>query len=384
MTKVSAPYLYRKRGIYYLQKRIPKPLIPKYGRSILQRSLRTSNRADAVRLSSSIVSALEREWRASLFKIPNESGSVFDHLTSGQKHEPLLTEAMQLYLQDGDKAADIRLCQATKAVINNIVSFAGDKTLSAYTRNDALLFRNKLLARGVSQATVKRHFSRVMAIWNYGAREYGIVTTNPFANMNLGGGKAPKRRQPIPSQTIFNIQTLCCEIDDDMRWIIAALSDSGMRLAEVIGLDVNDLFLDAEIPFVRLVEHPWRRLKTSTSIRDVPLVGASMWGLKRAANATEGPLIFPRYCSVEGNKANYASNALNKWLKDYVPEGCVIHSFRHSLRDRLRAVQCPSDIIDQIGGWQTAGTGQSYGRGYELDILHNWLKKAVSDHAKLA
>jgi len=169
-----------------------------------------------------------------------------------------------------------------------------------------------------------------------------------------------------------------------MRWIIAALSDSGMRLAEVIGLGVNDLFLDAEVPFVRLVEHPWRRLKTSTSIRDVPLVGASMWGLKRAANATEGPLIFPRYCSVEGNKANYASNALNKWLKDYVPEGCVIHSFRHSLRDRLRAVQCPSDIIDQIGGWQTAGTGQSYGRGYELDILHNWLKKAVSDHAKLA
>ena len=36
MTKVSAPYLYRKRGVYYLQKRIPKPLIPQYGRSILQ------------------------------------------------------------------------------------------------------------------------------------------------------------------------------------------------------------------------------------------------------------------------------------------------------------------------------------------------------------
>ena len=109
-----------------------------------------------------------------------------------------------------------------------------------------------------------------------------------------------------------------------------------------------------------------------------------VFGDKNRAGVTEGPLIFPRYCSVEGNKANYASNALNKWLKDYVPEGCVIHSFRHSLRDRLRAEQCPSDIIDQIGGWQTAGTGQSYGRGYELDILHNWLKKAVSDHAKLA
>jgi len=51
-----------------------------------------------------------------------------------------------------------------------------------------------------------------------------------------------------------------------------------------------------------------------------------------------------------------------------VPNGCVIHSFRHSFRDRLRAVQCPSDMIDQIGGWHTAGVGQGYGDGYPMDI----------------
>ena len=45
------------------------------------------------------------------------------------------------------------------------------------------------------------------------------------------------------------------------------------------------------------------------------------------------------------------------------------------MRDRLRAVQCPSDIIDQIGGWQTAGVGQSYGKGYELDVLYEWMNK---------
>lgn len=53
---------------------------------------------------------------------------------------------MRRYLEDGDTAADIRLCQATEAVSNNIVSLAGDKTFSAYTRNDALLLRDKLLA----------------------------------------------------------------------------------------------------------------------------------------------------------------------------------------------------------------------------------------------
>ena len=59
---------------------------------------------------------------------------------------------------------------------------------------------------------------------------------------------------------------------------------------------------------------------------------------------------FPKYCSEAKCNANSASAALNKWLKPRVPDGCVIHSFRHSLRDRLRAIECPADIIDAIGG----------------------------------
>ena len=36
-----------------------------------------------------------------------------------------------------------------------------------------------------------------------------------------------------------------------------------------------------------------------------------------------------------------------------------MHSFHHSMRDRLRAVECPSDVIDQIGGWLTQGVGNN-------------------------
>ena len=74
------------------------------------------------------------------------------------------------------------------------------------------------------------------AIWNYIAREHGIETVNPFANMNYGNAKAPVKRMPIPIEDIHRVQKLCFELDDDIRWIIAAVSDSGMRLAEVIGL----------------------------------------------------------------------------------------------------------------------------------------------------
>ena len=141
------------------------------------------------------------------------------------------------------------------------------------------------------------NMSNVRVIWNSIAREHGIDTVNPFANMNYGNAKAPVKRLPIPIEGIHKVQKLCFELDDDIRWIIAAVSDSGMRLAEVIGLTASNVHLDEEVPFVRLSEHPWRRLKTADSVRDVPLVGATLWGLKRAVENNNVGFLFPRYCT---------------------------------------------------------------------------------------
>ena len=47
----------------------------------------------------------------------------------------------------------------------------------------------------------------------------------------------------------------------------------------------------------------------------------------------------------------------------------VIHGFRHSFRDRLRAVSAPIDMIDQLGGWSLQSVGQGYGDGYQLSQM---------------
>ena len=44
------------------------------------------------------------------------------------------------------------------------------------------------------------------------------------------------------------------------------------------------------------------------------------------------------------------------------------------MRDRLRSVQCPSEMIDQIGGWATAGVGQAYGDGFNLQQTYQVMK----------
>tara|TARA_B100001093_G_scaffold352439_1_gene336896 strand:+ start:540 stop:662 length:123 start_codon:yes stop_codon:yes gene_type:complete len=39
----------------------------------------------------------------------------------------------------------------------------------------------------------------------------------------------------------------------------------------------------------------------------------------------------------------------------------------------LRAVECPSDIADSIGGCKTSGVGHGYGNGYPLQVLEKWM-----------
>ena len=136
----------------------------------------------------------------------------------------------------------------------------------------------------------------------------------------------------------------------------------------------DDIVLDADIQHVNVRPHPWRRLKTKGSERLVPLVGASLWAARRLQQHYRS-YAFPRYCNGHTCNANSASAALNKWLKPKATEEAVVHSLPHSMRDRLRAVECPSDIIDQIGGWPSSTVGSSYGKGYELPLLAKWMKK---------
>ncbi|WP_410468789.1 tyrosine-type recombinase/integrase [Aestuariicoccus sp. MJ-SS9] len=156
---------------------------------------------------------------------------------------------------------------------------------------------------------------------------------------------------------------------------MALVSDTGMRLAEAAGLLREDIREDEDGQLVvRIVPHPWRRLKTKGSERVVPLVGAAEWAARRILEHRKpGDFAFPRYNQEGYTNANSASAALNKWLKPMVLEGASMHSFRHSMRDRLRAVECPADVIDQIGGWQSDGVGQSYGQGYPVAVLFRWM-----------
>ena len=52
-----------------------------------------------------------------------------------------------------------------------------------------------------------------------------------------------------------------------MRWLVALISDTGMRLVEGAGLLKSDIQLEADVPYVRIQKHAWQNLKTDSSER---------------------------------------------------------------------------------------------------------------------
>ena len=65
----------------------------------------------------------------------------------------------------------------------------------------------------------------------------------------------PEERQPIPLDAIRRIQRECMAVDDENRWLLALISDTGMRLSEAAGLHRDDIVLDADIPHINVRPH---------------------------------------------------------------------------------------------------------------------------------
>jgi len=267
-----------------------------------------------------------------------------------QNHSLSMDDVLDCYhrLKGADK--NELFFKACERSIRYLKECLGDRPIEQLQAADAGLFRDYLFDKGLSSSSVKRVFSTIRAIVNLSIRENGLGITNPFAGTFIPDDHNKVRREPIPAENITAIQHLCREIDDEPRWLIALISDTGMRLAEAAGLLSEDIVLDAVIPHINLREHTWRSLKTSSSRRKIPLVGASFRAATRIKEQNT-TFAFPKYCNEQKCNSTSASAALNKWLKPRVPDNCVIHSLRHSMRDRLRAIECPADIIDAIGGW---------------------------------
>ena len=230
----------------------------------------------------------------------------------------------------------------TERAIN--IRLSGDKPADHYSAGCAHLAR--LPEVQLTVATSRRMFSVIRSVMNFASSETGLEFNNPFEFW-------PVTRACSLSALRFR----SAELDR------TTISDSGMRLSEAIGLSMEDIRLDADIPHLVIQPHPWRTLKTRASQRILPLSGEALWAAGRLDKT--GRFAFPIATAKRAKRQPGAQQVDDDYRRALCPSW-----FPSRIQNRLRAIECPPEIIDQLGGWALPSVGQTWSRlssGLQMD-----------------
>ena len=233
-----------------------------YNRSKIVFSLRTKSIRAAKVKAASLASQLNEDWLTLRWRSKDTPLRRFlrDQTAEAQivSSSPLMTEAGSLYLSAEASNRPQTLREAVDRAVTNLTDLVGDKPIDTYEPTDANSLRDSLFERGRSRGTVSGVLSTIRAIINFTTRELGLADVSRFSGVYLGDDKngSGSNRPTIPLTSISSVQSHCYSANDEARWLIALISDSGMRLSEAAGIHKDDLVLDHEYPHLILRPHP--------------------------------------------------------------------------------------------------------------------------------
>ena len=230
-------YTYRKCGVYYFSKAVPQDLAEFYARPRIVKSLRTKSLSHAKTASRSLSSRLEDYWlglrlqradvpAAHLLVVPREQL---------ESTLPTIEDALELYLSVKGQSKGKLFFSHAKRNVSYVVACLGSRPLDCYSSADAAASRQWLSNKRLGNTSVVRVFSVVKAIVNFCIKELGLNCKNAFLGIYLPSEKN-KKRHPIKDIKLKKLQKECVLLDDDIRWLVALISDTGMRLSEAVGL----------------------------------------------------------------------------------------------------------------------------------------------------
>ncbi|WP_245424294.1 site-specific integrase [Sinorhizobium sp. BJ1] len=247
----------------------------------------------------------------------------------------------------------------------------GDMELAIIRRKDVLRLRDwwttKIAKEGLTAYSANRCFSDIMGMLSVTDNALHSDFHLPWEKTHQGNERdQAEQAPPFPISWIRQKILAPGALDamnEDARYIVYAMVETGLRLGEVCNLRPQDIRLEDDVPHVEVADRDDRRQKTEYSIRRIPLVGVSLWAMNRR------PQGFKRY----QDKADHASALINKVMRgaSLMPSADhTIYSMRHSFQDRIENVGCSdrmqADLMGHEFGRPTYGDGADMMRRKKL------------------
>ena len=290
----------------------------------------------------------------------SEIGDFLDYLTFEKNVSP---NTITAYRDD--------LESFTTFLCNDYLSMARDQL--DLRRVDHLTVRSYLAhlsRRKLSRATVARHLSALRSFFKYLVRE-AVVDANPARTV-----ATPKKEKHLPAVLQTSEVALLLEQADtsstlglrDAAWL-ELLYASGLRISELVGIDLDDLELRSRLVKVR---------GKGSKERIVPF-GTKAESAVRAYLAVRGELI--RNAEVEAVFVNYrgeriTTRSVRRLFDGYVRDaalraGVSPHTLRHSFATHLLNAGADLRGIQELLGHASLSTTQKYTH------LNDWQLMAV-------
>lgn len=284
-----------RNGSYYLNLRVPQIAQKAYGKQIRFKLGDVSPDGKQYLEPESLAYLTTR--LTALLEDSFQSGVTLDYREIARSLKPrkrLLTDFMEEYLS-------VKSIQEkpTRLAIGTLLRTAGNRDVAEYSREDVRALLLVLRSSGSSTGTVRRRINSISAVFNYAFAELDIEKRNPFSRVLIAGeGTDAQKRGTFTTEQLINGYSEALRGKSKVKLLMPILGETGCRLAEVVGLRVEDIDLEGRVLHIR--PHALRRLKTAGSERSLPLLGCAEEAVRKALMASDGAWLFPQYCSPQG------------------------------------------------------------------------------------
>jgi integrase len=237
------------------------------------------------------------------------------------------------------------------------------KKLSRYNGKSAIDLINSTDAYPtLSTTSVNNQLRKVSSFFNWSVRQ-GLITSNPISGMKIRTNTNSRAaREPFNCadlKALFSSKVYSEHefLHDYQFWIPLLALYSGARLEELCQLNMADISIESDIPFLRIDDKfEGQHIKNFNSRRTIPIHPEILnLGFRKFINERreKGNTRLFGYLKPQRQKLGHEPS---KWFGRYkVKMGVlstkkVFHSFRHTMVDKLRMVRAQDYEIKELLG----------------------------------
>ncbi|PQV48569.1 site-specific integrase [Paraburkholderia sp. BL21I4N1] len=281
-----------------------------------------------------------------------------------KKRGKLFADVVKLYVREKALDNTARTIAAKQGAFDDFVAKAGARAMDAYSLDDAVAYKNRLIEAGGSASRINSKLSYLRDLFAYSMTNGQHPGPNPFENAKVSSKSKLEQQKrsykPFTGEdlkTIFSPDTYPARMDKPgYRWLPFLALYSGARLEELASLALWQIQRDGDIWFFELV-----KAKNSNSLRRIPLhatiVESGFLAYVEKTKASGATQLFPE---LKPGKNGYGKNVTRRF-GDYLDDLSitddrkVFHSFRHTFIARMSARNVhPAMLMALVGHYDQA------------------------------